>query len=610
MISKLNILIEMKEYTLSKIKVIPFGGVRENGKNMYAVEINEQIFILDCGLKYPENELMGIDVVIPDWSYLKDHASQIAGVFLTQGHADSIGALPYFLMDFRVPVFGSKLTIELAKLAVKNNKQVKKFNDFHVVDPNTEIDFDDVTVTFFSTTHTIPQTLGVVLHTDEGNIVYTGDFKFDQTASNDYKTDLSQLAKIGDEGVLLLMSDSAGAAITGASTREKDIAEYIRDTFENYDGRIVVGSVASNIMRVQQILDAAAATNRKVVLSGRDLEQIIDTAMNLGKIKVPEGILISMKEANKLSPEEVVILVTGRMGEPLKALNAIANGDDSEIKLGEHDLVFVTTTPSYAMETMEQKVTDALYRAGADVKFIAQDLNPSGHANQNDEQLMLNFMKPKYLMPIQGEYRLLDQHAILAEEVGIPRENVFIMSKGDVLTLKDGEFYLGDHVEVGNTMIDGIGVGDIGNIVLRDRRILSEDGIFVVVATIDRKNKKIVTRPQITSRGFVFVKTNRQLMKQSADLVEKVIQEDLDQKEFDWSHLKQNVREKLNRFLFNQTKRHPVILRVIMEINQHLKHKNRSKKKEEAAKTSDQNKKQRSGRGRGKKHHSNKADKK
>ena len=597
----------MKEYILSKIKVIPFGGVRENGKNMYAVEVNEQIFILDCGLKYPENELMGIDVVIPDWSYLKDHLDQITGVFLTHGNAYSIGELPYFLMDFRVPVFGSKLTVELAKLAVKNNKQVKKFNDFHVVDPNTEIDFDDVTVTFFSTTHTIPQTLGVVLHTDEGNIVYTGDFKFDQTARDDYKTDLSQLAKIGDEGVLLLMSDSAGAAITGASTREKDIAEYIRDTFENYDGRIVVGSVASNIMRVQQILDAAVATNRKVVLSGRDLEQIIDTAMDLGKIKVPDGVLISMKEANKLSPEEVVILVTGRMGEPLKALNTIANGDDSNIKLGEHDLVFITTTPSYAMETMEQKVTDALYRAGADVKFIAQDLNPSGHANQNDEQLMLNFMKPKYLMPIQGEYRLLDQHAILAEEVGIPRENVFLMNKGDVLTLKDGEFYLGDHVEVGNTMIDGIGVGDIGHIVLRDRRILSEDGIFVVVATIDRKNKKIVTRPQITSRGFVFVKTNRQLMKQSADLVEKVIQEDLDQKEFDWSHLKQNVREKLNRFLFNQTKRHPVILPVIMEINQHPKHKNHSKKKT-GNKPQDQAKSQGSSRSRGKKHRQSKAN--
>lgn len=590
---------KMKEFKLSNISVIPFGGVRENGKNMYAVEINEQIFILDCGLKYPENELMGIDFVIPDWSYLLDHKDQIAGVFLTQGHADSIGALPYFLMDFRVPVFGSELTIELAKLAVKNNKQVKKFNDFHVVDPDTEIDFDGVVVTFFSTTHTIPQTLGIVLHTDEGNIVYTGDFKFDQTARGDYRTDLSQLAKIGDEGVLLLMSDSAGAGITGASTKEKDIAEYIRDTFDNYAGRIVVGSVASNIMRVQQILDAAEKTGRKVVLSGSDIEQIIDTAMKLGEIQVPDNTLISMDEATDLEPNEIVILVTGRMGEPLKALNDIANGDDPDVQLGENDLAFITTTPSYAMETMEQKVTDALYRAGADVKFISQDLNPSGHANQNDEQLMLNFMRPKYLMPIQGEYRLLDQHALLAEEVGIPRENVFIVNKGDVLSLKDGEFYLGDHVEVGNTMIDGTGIGDIGNIVLRDRRILSEDGIFVVVATIDRKNKKIVTRPQITSRGFVFVKTNRELMKQSADLVEKVIQEDLDQKEFDWSHLKQNVRDKLNRFLFNQTKRHPVILPVIMEINQHPKKKNHSKKKDE---NSEKTKlKQRSGRGRGRK---------
>lgn len=584
---------------LSNIKVIPFGGVRENGKNMYAVEINDKIFILDCGLKYPENELMGIDVVIPDWEYLKDNADKIAGVFLTQGHADSIGALPYFLMDFRVPVFGSRLTIELAKLTVKNNKQVKKFNDFHVVDSSTAIDFDDVTVTFFSTTHTIPQTLGIVLHTDEGNIVYTGDFKFDQTARGDYKTDLSQLSQIGDEGVLLLMSDSAGAAITGASTREKDIAEYIKDTFENYDGRIVVGSVASNIMRVQQIIDAAEATGRKVVLSGHDLEQIIHTAMNMGEIRVDDDTFISMKDAQNLSSEQIIILVTGRMGEPLKALQSIAEGDDPDIHLGENDLVFVTTTPSYAMETVEQKVTDSLYRAGADVKFIAHDLNPSGQANQNDEQLMLNFMRPKYFMPIQGEYRLLDQHAILAEEVGIPKENIFLMNKGDVLSYKDGEFHIGDHIEVGNTMIDGIGVGDIGNIVLRDRRVLADDGIFVVVATIDRKKKKVVTRPQITSRGFVFVKTNHQLMKQSADLVEKVIQEDLDQKEFDWGHLKQNVRDKLNRFLFNQTKRHPVILPVIMEINQHPKKKNSSTKKaEKPAKK----KTERKGRGRGKKH--------
>ena len=560
---------------MSKIKIIPFGGVRENGKNMYAVEVNNQIFILDTGLKYPENELMGIDVVIPDWEYLRKHKDKIVGVFLTHGHADSIGALPYFLMDFNVPVFGSEMTIALAKLAVKKHKEVKKFNDFHVVDEATAIDFDDVTVSFFQTTHTIPETLGIVVGTDEGNIVYTGDFKFDQTATKGYQTDLARLAEVGSQGVLALLSDSAGAGITGASTREKDIGEYIKETFKYQDGRIIVASVASNIMRVQQIINAAVAVNRKLVLSGSDIEQIIDTAMNLGKLKLPKDLLISIKEADQLDPNQVVILETGKMGEPIKSLQQIANGDNPKIKLSDSDLVFVTTTPSYAQETEVQKTKDMIYRTGAEVKFISDDLNPSGHANQNDQQLMLNFMKPQYFIPIQGEYRLLDRHAQLAEEVGIPADHIFITNKGDVLDYKNGEFHIGEHIDVGNTMIDGTGIGDIGNIVLRDRRVLSEDGIFVVVATIDRKKKKIVARPQITSRGFVFVKTNRQLMKQSADLVEKVVQDNLDQKEFDWGHLKQDVREKLNRFLFDQTKRHPVILPVIMEINQHSKKKSK-----------------------------------
>lgn len=552
---------------MSKIKIIPFGGVRENGKNMYAVEVDDQIFILDTGLKYPENELMGIDVVIPDWEYLRDRKDKIVGAFLTHGHADSIGALPYFLMDFNVPVFGSEMTIALAKLAVKKHKEVKKFNDFHVVDAGTAIDFNDVTVSFFQTTHTIPETLGIVLETAEGNIVYTGDFKFDQTATKGYQTDLARLAEIGSQGVLALLSDSAGAGITGASSREKDIGEYIKETFKYQDGRIIVASVASNIMRVQQIIDAAVAVDRKIVLSGSDIEQIINTAMELGKLKMPQDILISLKEADKLDPKQVVILETGKMGEPIKSLQQIANGDNPKIKLSDQDLVFVTTTPSYAQETEVQKTKDIIYRTGAEVKFISDDLNPSGHANQNDQQLMLNFMKPQYFIPIQGEYRLLDRHAELAEEVGIAPDRIFLTNKGDVLTYDQGELHVGEHLDVGNTMIDGTGIGDIGNIVLRDRRVLSEDGIFVVVATIDRKKKKIVARPQITSRGFVFVKTNHQLMKQSADLVEKVVQDNLDQKEFDWGHLKQDVREKLNRFLFDQTKRHPVILPVIMEIN-------------------------------------------
>lgn len=568
----------------NSIKIIPFGGVRENGKNMYAVEVGKQIFILDCGLKYPENELMGIDVVIPDWEYLREHKDQVVGVFLTHGHADSIGALPYFLMDFNVPVFGSEMTIALAKLAVKGHKEVKKFNDFHVVDAATTIDFNDVTVSFFQTTHTIPETLGVVIETSDGNIVYTGDFKFDQTATQGYQTDLARLAEIGSQGVLALLSDSAGAGITGILAREKDIGEYIKETFKYQNGRIIVASVASNIMRVQQIINAAVAVDRKLVLSGKDIEQIINTAMSLGKLKLPKGLLISMKEADKLEPNQVIILETGKMGEPIKSLQQIASGDNPKLHLTDTDLVFVTTTPSYAQETEVQKTKDMIYRTGAEVKFISDDLNPSGHANQNDEQLMLNFMKPQYFIPIQGEYRLLDRHAQLAEEVGIPADHIFIASKGDVLTYKNCEFHVGDHIDVSNTMIDGTGIGDIGNIVLRDRRVLSEDGIFVVVATIDRKKKKIVARPQITSRGFVFVKTNRQLMKQSADLVEKVVQENLDQKEFDWSHLKQDVREKLNRFLFDQTKRHPVILPVIMEINQHAKRKNKGNNNGEAKK--------------------------
>lgn len=586
----------------NSIKIIPFGGVRENGKNMYAVEIEDQIFILDAGLKYPENELMGIDVVIPDWEYLLEHKDKIVGVFLTHGHADSIGALPYFLMDFDVPVFGSEMTIALAKLAVKSHKEVKKFNDFHVVDATTAIDFNDVTVSFFQTTHTIPETLGVVLETKTGNIVYTGDFKFDQTAKKGYQTDLARLAEIGSQGVLALLSDSAGAGITGASAREQDIGDYIRETFKYQKGRIIVASVASNIMRVQQIINAAVAVDRKIVLSGQDIEQIIDTAMNLGKLHLPKDLFISMKEADKLEPNQVVILETGKMGEPIKSLQQIANGDNPNIKLSSNDLVFVTTTPSYAQETEVQKTKDMIYRTGAEVKFISDDLNPSGHANQNDEQLMLNFMKPQFFIPIQGEYRLLDRHAELAEEVGIPKKNIFLVNKGDILSYKNGTFHIGEHIDVGNTMIDGTGVGDIGNIVLRDRRVLSEDGIFVVVATIDRKKKKIVARPQITSRGFVFVKTNRQLMQQSADLVEQVVQDNLDQKEFDWGHLKQDVRDKLNRFLFDQTKRHPVILPVIMEINQHArKNKSNSDKKEVSAKKNSAREHHR-GRGRGKKH--------
>ena len=554
----------------NSIKIIPFSGVRENGKNMYAVEVNDSIYILDCGLKYPENELLGIDVVIPDFSYLEKHSDKIVGVFLTHGHADAIGALPYFLDQFPVPVFGSEMTIALAKLNVEKDAKLKQFTDFHIVNEKMEIDFGDVTVSFFRTTHSIPESLGIVLKTSEGQIVYTGDFKFDQTASSDYATDFGRLGQIGENGVLALLSESANDENPKPSTNERDIANYILETFKYHEGRIVVASVASNILRIQQVLDAAAQSDRKVVLTGHDLEKIVNTALRLNKLHLPaDDVIVPFNKLESLDKERTVVLETGKMGEPIKALQKMASDPGKGIHIDPGDLVFITTTPSHAMETTVAKTKNMIYRAGGEVKAISDDLNASGHASKNDLQLMINLLKPNYLIPIQGEYRLLNTHAQLAREVGMADDHIFLTQKGDVLEYKNGEMHLGQGIEVGDTMIDGIGVGDIGNIVLRDRKILSDDGIFIAVVTIDRKKKLIIGQPKVTSRGFVYVNGEHDLLKESASIVTEVVQNNLDNKEFDWGHLKQYIREKISRYLFDQTKRHPVILPVIMEVNQH-----------------------------------------
>ncbi|MCM0598761.1 ribonuclease J [Periweissella fabalis] len=556
----------------NKLSIIPFGGVRENGKNMYAVTYNDEIFIFDAGLKYPENELLGIDVVIPDFQYLVDNADKIAGVFLTHGHADAIGALPYLLAQINVPVFGSELTLALAKLAVKAEELTKEFDDFHVVNENSIIDFGDIKVSFFSTTHTIPQSLGIVLETPEGQIVYTGDFKFDQTAKDSYRTDLTRLGEIGKNGVLALLADVAGVASVGASVNESVIEDYILDTFQNHTGRIIVAMVASNVQRVQQIINATYATGRKIVLSGNDLEKVVRTALKLRMIELPipeNELFVSFKNLRKLNPEETVILETGRMGEPIKHLQRMANGDDRHIKIATGDLVFITTTPSSAMEAYVARTRDMLFKAGANVKAISQDLRSSGHASGNDLQLMLNFMRPKVFLPVQGEYRVLNTGMQLAMEVGIPQDHIFITQKGDQLQYDGENMYLAGSFEVNNTMIDGSGIGDIGNIVLRDRKVLSEDGVFVAVVTIDRRRKKIVAKPKITSRGFVYVKASRDLIRDSSDIVEKTILDNLaNVKDFDWTTLKTAVRDNLSHFLYEQTRRRPVILPVIMEVNQ------------------------------------------
>ncbi len=379
-----------------EIKLITLGGVRENGMNMYAADINGSIYILDCGLKYPENELLGIDVVIPDFTYLRENKDRIVGVFLTHGHADAIGALPYFLSEFNVPVFGSEMTIELAKISVADSSEVADYDDFHEISDQSEIDFDDVSVTFFKTTHLIPGSMGIAIHTADGAIVYTGDFKFDQTALPAYQTDYSALTKLGDEGVLVLLSDSSNAENTAPSVTEKTIGEYIYDTFKYHHSRIIVASVASNIARMQEVFDAAAKTDRKVFLAGHDLEKIVRTSIRLGALTLPdEDLLIESKqELKKMDHDKIVIVQTGKMGEPIKALQRMANKEQADINIEENDLVFITTTPSTAMETNVAKTRDIIYRVGAEVRMIADEMNSSGDASQSDLQLLMNLLKP------------------------------------------------------------------------------------------------------------------------------------------------------------------------------------------------------------------------
>lgn len=548
------------------IKIMSLGGVRENGKNMYAVEVNDVIYVLDCGLVFPEEELLGIDVVIPDFMYLEENASRIAGVFLTHGHADAVGALPYFLQKVDVPVFGTALTIEIAKMSVLEQGLVSRSDNFHVIDADTEIEFNEVVVSFFKTTHSVPDSLGIVLKTKEGSIVYTGDFKFDQSATAGYKTDYSRLVSIGNQGVLALLSDSANADALFESESEHKVGLDILDTFYNATGRIIVSCIASNILRLQQVIDAAYQTNRKVFLTGRALVETIEIALRLKKLVLPDkSILCKLNDLKRYQDDEVVVLETGAKGEPILALQRMAKGRHPQVNLKEGDLVYITTTPSIAMETTVAKTKDWIYKAGATVKTVSDNVKVSGHASPKDLQLMLNLMRPKYVIPVIGEYRMMMKHALAAKEVGYDDSQIFLINKGDVLHYTNETMRLADSIPVGNVLIDGNGVGDIGNVVLRDRKILSEDGILVAVVTISRRLDRILSTPQIMSRGFVYSRNSNDLFKECERIVTETIEQHMHRGEFEWGRLRNEVRDELSRYLFEQTKRRPVVLPIIME---------------------------------------------
>lgn len=551
-----------------KIKIMILGGARENGKNMYAVQVEDEIFIMDAGLKYPDSSLLGIDVVIPDLDFFRDYGDKIAGIFLTHGHADSIGALPYILRDYDIPFFGSKLTIELAKIAVQRENRRRKNDLFHVIDADTEIEFKNANVSFFKTTHSIPDSLGIDISTKEGEIVYTGDFKFDPSAKEGFRTDFVRLSEIAQKGVLALLSDSTNAEANFPNDRQTSIEKYIFNIFENYEGRIIAAAKASNIVRVQEIFQAAAATGRHVFLTGRDAGKIVYTAMKLGYLNVPKGLLVHSKDLKKIPDKELVILETGRMGEPLKSLQKMATNRHRMIKIKKGDLVFIATTPSHSVETMVAQTSDMIYRAGGTVKELGRDKHTSGHATGRDLQLLIDTLKPKFLIPVIGEYRLLEIHKDLAIEAGMNKKDIFLPHNGDAYALEKGRFYRTDAVPGEDIMIDGSGVGDVGNIVLRDREVLSDDGVFIAAVTIDRKKKKIISEPRVSTRGFVYIKANHALMNGASDVIKEAVNNNFEHKKFDWTELKQDVRNDVEKYLYKQTGRRPVVLPVVMEVNQ------------------------------------------
>lgn len=566
-----------------QIKIMILSGVREQGKDMFAVQVNDEIFVLDAGLKYPDSSLFGIDVVIPDLDFFEQYGDRVAGIFLTHGHADSIGALPYILRKYDIPVFGSQLSIELAKIEVQRENKRRKNSLFHVIDADTEIDFKNASISFFHTTHSIPDSLGIDVHTPAGEIVYTGDFKFDPTAALNYRNDMDRLAEIEQKGVLALLSDSSNAEASFPNASEQDIGKFVTNVFRNAKGRIIVAAKASNLNRVQEVLNAAAATGKRVLLTGRDLAKIVRTSMKLGYLDVPEGLLMRVKDLKTVPDEQTVILETGRMGEPLNSLQKMAKKRHSMITIHKGDLVFIATTPSHAVETMVAETSDLVYKAGGTVIQLGRNIHTSGHATGRDLQLLITTLKPKFLIPVIGEYRLLEVVRDLAIKAGMNPKDIYITKNGDCLEydFKQKRFFLTDPVPGEDTMIDGSGVGDVGNIVLRDREVLSDDGIFIAVVTIDRKKKKIIAEPKVTSRGFVYIKANRQLMSDSIDVIKKAIQANFEHKKFDWTELKQDIRGDLEKFLYKKTNRRPVILPVVMEVNQN-RHRAMQKRNEKA----------------------------
>lgn len=550
----------------NKLKIIPLGGLHEIGKNMTVVEYRDSIIIIDCGLTFPEDEMLGIDIVIPDFTYLINNKNKIKGLVLTHGHEDHIGAVPYLLKELDIPIYGTPLTMGLLENKLKEHRI--PLSCLKVVNQGDRIKLGKFEVEWVRVNHSIPDSSSIYIKSPIGNVFVTGDFKVDFTPISGEPIDLTRLGEIGKEGVLAMVGESTNVLRKGYTMSESNVGETFNRIFQScMNNRIIIATFASNVHRVQQIINSAEKFGRKVVLSGRSMETMMDTARRLGYVDVKKNTIIDINQMKKYKPEETVVITTGSQGEPMSALTRIAFGEHRKIQATAEDVIILSATPIPGNENSVAKVINKLMETGSKVIYEAlSEIHVSGHACQEELKMMLSLIKPKYFVPAHGEVRHLLKHAELATQMGTDPSDIFILENGDVLEFNNKSAAISGSVPSGNTLVDGLGIGDVGNIVLRDRKHLSEDGLIVVVITISKQEGRVVSGPDIISRGFVYVRESVDLMDEARDMVKKTLDK-CDRKSIsDWSTLKTNIREDLRGFLYHRTKRNPMILPIIMEI--------------------------------------------
>ncbi|OUM95221.1 MAG: ribonuclease J [Firmicutes bacterium ZCTH02-B6] len=550
----------------NSVAVIPLGGLGEIGKNMWVVETQDDIVIIDAGVMFPEEDMLGVDLVIPDISYLKERRSKVRGILLTHGHEDHIGALPYVLKEINVPVYGTRLTLGL----VNNRLQEHALDDVRLVEVRAgdRVQIGGLTFELIHVNHSIADVVAIAIPTPAGHIVFATDFKFDQTPIDGRPADVQKLAELGKQGVLALFSDSTNAERPGYTLSEKVVGDSFMDVFRTAAGRILVATFASNVHRMQQVFDAAAAFNRKVCVIGRSMVNVVRIASELGYLRFPEGMLIDASELDRYPHDQLTILTTGSQGEPMSALSRMAAGEHRQVEIVPGDTVVISAHPIPGNERLVGKTINQLYKLGAEVIYYAfSGIHVSGHASQEELKWMLNLCRPRYFVPIHGEYRMLWHHARLAREIGVPEENIFILDLGDVLEFTaEGQATVTGRVSAGQVLVDGLGVGDVGTVVLRDRRQLSQDGILIAVVTIDKRTGAVVAGPDIVSRGFVYVRESEALLEEARERLLATLSERHGQPLTEWATVKNSMREVLSRFLYERTKRRPIILPVVMEV--------------------------------------------